>query len=59
MKPKSKKEQWLMRKFEEALNETDMTGQEIRHARKVYKRRRSKIVRQEGKKQINDFDQGK
>ena len=46
-----------MRKFEEALNETDMTGQEIRHARKVYKRRRSKIVRQEGKKQINDFDQ--
>ena len=56
MKPKSKKDAWLMEHFSDPTDgNTEMTDRDARTLRKMWKRRRTKSIRQEGKK-IDDMD---
>jgi len=52
MKPQSKDEAELQRKFKEEDESNYETGREYREARRVWKRKAHKLQRAEGKKQL-------
>ena len=54
MKPKSNKEAWLLKNFKDPKGSQEMTDRDIRQAKRVYKRRRTKILRQEGKRELRN-----
>jgi hypothetical protein len=56
-KPKSNKEAWLLEHFADPRGENvEMSDADVREARRVYKKRRTKILRQEGKKEAREAE---
>ena len=51
MKPKSKKEAWLIRHFKDPTNgDEQMLDRDVRRLRKMWKRKRTKMLRRTNKK---------
>ena len=54
MKPKSKKELWLLKNMEELETDTFLTDRKKREAKRIYKRGLSKLARQDAKRKLRE-----